>query len=176
MGGRGGKRKGGKGDCFERENIERKRTYLDIRIVASPNGAHTGGFVPCVALCGVFKVGVRSARAIYTDISCGRNVWTSKRSFGEGFQSAAPPSAFVFWLSLYRFFSCWVCCLSGRGVYLCGFDMTATTAIPDAVRTGFAFSSGSKLSAWDSGIAAMISVSFGWSGREYSFAAFDFNF
>lgn len=43
----------------------------------------------------------------------------------------------------------------------CGFDITATTAIPEAVRTGFARSLGSSDSRSDSGSAAIISTSFG---------------
>lgn len=45
--------------------------------------------------------------------------------------------------------------------HLCGLDMTATTAIPDAVLTGFAFSLGSSCVRCSSGTAAIISTSLG---------------
>lgn len=43
----------------------------------------------------------------------------------------------------------------------CGFDMTATTAMPEAVRTGLAFNCGKRRERNSSGTAAMISTSFG---------------
>lgn len=43
----------------------------------------------------------------------------------------------------------------------CGFDITATTAMPDAVRTGLARSLGSSAARSASGTAAIISTSFG---------------
>lgn len=46
-------------------------------------------------------------------------------------------------------------------VDLWGLDMTATTAMPEAVRTGLAFSIGSKMSLYCSGTAAMICVFLG---------------
>ncbi|KAL6963812.1 glyceraldehyde-3-phosphate dehydrogenase (phosphorylating) [Sarracenia purpurea var. burkii] len=48
-----------------------------------------------------------------------------------------------------------------------GFDMTATTAVPEAVRTGLARSLGSKDSRSDSGSAAIISTSLGARDRPY---------
>ena len=45
--------------------------------------------------------------------------------------------------------------------HLCGLHMTATTAIPEAVLMGFTLRSGSSVFLYFSGIAAMISVSFG---------------
>lgn len=45
--------------------------------------------------------------------------------------------------------------------HLCGFDMTATTATPDAVRTGFALSFGSRYFRYWSGIELITSVSRG---------------
>eukprot|EP00963_Diacronema_lutheri_P008950 scaffold776_cov347-Pavlova_lutheri.AAC.148 len=49
----------------------------------------------------------------------------------------------------------------------CGLDMTATTAMPDAVLTGFAFNLGRRLLFCSSGTAAMISTSFGGLARPY---------
>ena len=48
-----------------------------------------------------------------------------------------------------------------------GFDMTATTAIPEAVRTGLARSFGSSESRSESGTAAIISTSLGARERPY---------
>ena len=48
--------------------------------------------------------------------------------------------------------------------------MTATTAMPDAVLTGFAFSFGSSAALYPGGTAAMISTSRGWVGRQYFLA------
>jgi hypothetical protein len=48
-----------------------------------------------------------------------------------------------------------------------GFDITATTAIPEAVRTGLARSLGSRDSRSESGSAAIISTSFGARERPY---------
>ena len=49
----------------------------------------------------------------------------------------------------------------------CGFDITATTAIPDAVLTGFARSWGSSTLRYSSGTAAMISTNLGARGSMY---------
>jgi hypothetical protein len=49
----------------------------------------------------------------------------------------------------------------------CGFDMTATTAIPDAVRTGLARNRGSSAARSASGTAAIISTSLGARARPY---------
>jgi hypothetical protein len=53
--------------------------------------------------------------------------------------------------------------------------MTATTAIPDAVRTGLARSFGSSDSRSESGNAAIISTSFGARARPYLRHAADFS-
>lgn len=45
--------------------------------------------------------------------------------------------------------------------HLCGFAITATTAIPDAVLTGLAFNNGINLSLYASGIADKISTILG---------------
>lgn len=45
--------------------------------------------------------------------------------------------------------------------HLCGFAMTATTAIPEAVLTGFAFKMGINLSLYSSGMADNISTILG---------------
>lgn len=49
----------------------------------------------------------------------------------------------------------------------CGFDMTATTAMPDAVRTGLARNRGSSAARSASGTAAIISTSLGARARPY---------
>lgn len=49
---------------------------LDIWMVAGTNGPHAGGFISCVALGGVLKVGIRPARTVDADVACGGNVRT----------------------------------------------------------------------------------------------------
>lgn len=51
--------------------------------------------------------------------------------------------------------------------HLCGLLMTATTAMPEAVRTGLARSCGSSMALCSSGTAAIISTSFGCRVRQY---------
>lgn len=58
--------------------------------------------------------------------------------------------------------------------HLCGFDITATTAIPEAVLTGLARSLGSKASRSVSGSAAIISTNLGARARPYLRHAADF--
>ncbi|OMH78796.1 hypothetical protein AX774_g3441 [Zancudomyces culisetae] len=63
--------------------------------------------------------------------------------------------------------------------HLCGLHITATTAIPDAVRIGFALNFGNRYFLYCSGIAAIISTNLGCEfilfAREYfAFNAFRF--
>ena len=57
----------------------------------------------------------------------------------------------------------------------CGLHMTATTAIPDAVLTGLAFSLGRRAFLWAGGTAAMMSTSLGWVDRPYLLAIWPFS-
>ena len=57
----------------------------------------------------------------------------------------------------------------------CGLHMTATTAIPEAVLTGLAFSLGRRAFLYAGGTAAMMSTSLGWVDRPYLLAIWPFS-
>ena len=52
----------------------------------------------------------------------------------------------------------------------CGLHMTATTAMPEAVRTGLALSLGRRALRWEGGTAAMMSTRRGWLERPWRLA------
>lgn len=54
--------------------------------------------------------------------------------------------------------------------HLWGLAITATTAIPEAVLTGFTFKIGTKVSLYFAGIAAIISTIFGTPSKPFLFA------
>lgn len=47
---------------------------LHVGVIASPDGAHAGGLIPCVALSAVLKVRVRPSRAVDADVAGGGDV------------------------------------------------------------------------------------------------------
>lgn len=57
---------------------------LHIGVVSRANGAHGGRLVACVALCGVFKVGVGSAWAVDADVAGGGDVGAAVRLGHDG--------------------------------------------------------------------------------------------
>lgn len=59
--------------------------------------------------------------------------------------------------------------------HLCGLHITATTAIPEAVLTGLAFSLGRRAFLYAGGTAAMMSTSLGWVDRPYLLATWPFS-
>jgi hypothetical protein len=153
---------------------------LQVGVVPRPDGPHRGRLIPSIRLSGVLKVGVWSTRAI-----AGVCVWMcmvmcevrggggermkekekqgkwerERRREREALLKHIKTSTHT---QMFPVNVIW-----GQR---CGLHMTATTAIPDAVLTGLAFSLGRRAFLWAGGTAAMMSTSLGWVGRPYLLA------
>ena len=108
------------------------------------NGPHARGLVTGIRLGGVLKVRVRATGAIDANVPRHGDVPVRVKS----------P-------------------MNTNG-HRCGLLITATTAIPEAVRIGFVLSVGSRASLYCSGRAAMISTVLGCSARPYFEETLDF--